>query len=306
MKKIMFRILFSLLFALPFILVTSAWAQADAPAQTAAEDLDCQSCHPAFYTSWEHSHHGQAFTDSTFKESWQAQGEPTECLACHTTGYDPLTNTWLAENITCEACHSPISETHPNSPMPTNRSSTLCGRCHTETYFEWQVSTHRLNDLDCVDCHGQHSTSLKAEDANALCASCHRDQSSNYAHTAHSGEGLTCADCHLVTLDGDLGEGHAFRDHSFNVQLSACNACHAYDMHDPAEVHTTQADTTDEHLDAMASVETLGVSLDPDPVSPVYFILLAALIGMAFGLLLAPWIERWYRRNVGIDHESKK
>jgi hypothetical protein len=69
-------------------------------------------------------------------------------------------------------------------------------------------------------------------------------------------------------------------------------------MHDPSAVHTGE----DIHAepDALSAVETAGVSLEPDPVSPMYFILLAALIGMAFGLLVAPWIERWYRRLTDI------
>ena len=46
----------------------------------------------------------------------------------------------------------------------------------------------------------------------------------------------------------------------------------------------------------MAAVATLGVNIDPEPVSPIYFALLSALIGMAFGLILAPWIERWFRK----------
>jgi len=54
--------------------------------------------------------------------------------------------------------------------------------------------------------------------------------------------------------------------------------------------------------DAMAAVATLGVSLEPDPVSPIYFVILSTLIGLAFGLVLAPWIERWFRK---IDLEIK-
>ena len=68
-------------------------------------------------------------------------------------------------------------------------------------------------------------------------------------------------------------------------------------MHDPSAVHT---DEDIHEPDALAAVESAGVSLEPDPVSPMYFILLAALIGMAFGLLVAPWIERWYHRLTDI------
>jgi len=302
MKKIVTRLFFGLLFALPFMLVTSAWTQASAPpSQTNLTDEDCESCHPAFTNSWKTSAHGMASDDPEFVSIWEEQGKPFECMACHTTGYDARSRTWDEVGVTCEACHSPLTQDHPMNPMPTDRSAELCGSCHQETLFEWQVSKHRLAQLECIDCHGQHSTSLKGDDASALCANCHRDRSSSFAHTAHSEEGLSCADCHLAALDGETGSGHAFRDHSFQVKLSSCNECHAYQMHDPSEVHLGDDSSPTMEPDALAAVESAGVSLEPDPVSPTYFILLAALIGMAFGLLVAPWIERWYRRLTTID-----
>lgn len=306
MKKWIIRFGFSLLFALPFILVTSVWVQADTleTNQVNQENLDCESCHPAFHNSWQTSAHGMAADDPEFVKVWQEEGEPLECMACHTTGFDARTRTWDEVGVTCASCHGPFTEDHPKNPMPSDRSAELCGSCHQETLFEWQVSKHRLAQMDCVDCHGQHETSLKGEDAAALCTSCHRERASSFAHTAHSEEGLTCADCHLAELDGEIGSGHAFRDHSFHVKLSTCNECHAYQMHDPSAVHTGP----DTHVepDAMAAVETAGISLEPDPVSPMYFILVAALIGMAFGLLIAPWIERWYRRllDIRVDKEN--
>ncbi|HBX68929.1 MAG TPA: hypothetical protein DEH25_05990 [Chloroflexi bacterium] len=305
MKKIIARLFIGLLIALPFMLVTSVWTQASSADQPMNQtDLDCESCHPAFTHSWQTSAHGTAAEDPEFIANWQAQGEPTECLACHTTGYDARTRTWAEDGVTCAACHSPYPSSHPNQPMPTDRSAELCGSCHQETLFEWQVSKHRQAELDCVDCHGQHSTSLKGDDASALCANCHRDRSSSFAHTAHNEVGLTCADCHLAPLDGEAGSGHAFRDHSFNVKLSTCNECHAYQMHDPSAVHEGDTSSAVVEPDALAAIETAGVSLEPEPVSPMYFILLAALIGMAFGLLVAPWIERWYRRLMEIRVEQ--
>ncbi len=304
MKGLMARLIVGLMFALPLGLVSAAWVQADAPGlpQDAAA-LECQSCHPAFYEAWENSAHGQAVVDPLFNEAWLAQGKPNECLACHTTGYDPVANTYKAEGVTCVACHSPITEDHPNQPMPSDRSPNLCGQCHTETMFEWQVSKHRLEDLSCVGCHGQHSTDLKSGDASSLCASCHRERASNFAHSQHSEEGLSCSDCHLGPLDGDLGEGHASRDHSFFVRLSTCNECHAYQMHDPVAVHPDRPAPTP--VVAPVDFETAGVSLEPEPVNPFSFALLAGLIGMAGGMILAPWMERWYQRLGGRDDNGE-
>lgn len=300
MKKLTLRIGLGLLFALPFMLVTGVWAQASSTPDVHAGEGEeaCQNCHPAFYLEWTTSAHGMAADDKEFVAAWEEQGKELECLACHTTGFDPVTKTWDESGVTCARCHGPYPEEHPREPMPSVHSSELCGECHTEAYFEWQVSTHRQMNLECVDCHGQHGTSLKAEDASMLCSSCHRDRSSNFAHTAHSEEGLTCADCHLATIEGEAGSGHAARDHSFHVKLSTCDECHSYEMHDPSAVHTDHEAILEP--DAMSAVETAGVSLEPEPVSPVYFILLAALMGMAFGLVLAPWIERWYHRMTDI------
>jgi len=295
MKKWTVRILIGLIFAFPFGLATTFWVQAEA--DTAVDgnpELDCQTCHPAFYASWENSHHGMAMIDPAFEVSWRSQGEQPECLICHTTGYNAESNTWIADGITCEACHNPIEENHPNQPMPSDRSASLCGTCHQETLFEWQVSAHRETNLVCVDCHGQHSTTLKSEDAESLCSNCHRERASNFGHTSHSQEGMTCADCHLGPTGGETGEGHAARDHSFNVRLSTCNSCHAYQMHDPTDVHLDEP--SEPNVDAMASVEIAGVSPDPAPISPIYYALLSALIGMAFGLVVSPWIEKWYHK----------
>jgi hypothetical protein len=180
--------------------------------------------------------------------------------------------------------------------MPTDRSGSLCGTCHQETLFEWQVSKHRNSELSCTGCHGQHSTNLKSGDASTLCASCHRDRASNFAHTQHSQEGLSCADCHLGPLNGG-GEGHGTRDHSFFVRLSTCNECHAYQMHDPVEVHLDSSPPTVEPQPV--EIVNAGVNLEPAPVNPFSYALLAGLIGMAGGMVLAPWLERWYRRFNG-------
>jgi hypothetical protein len=56
----------------------------------------------------------------------------------------------------------------------------------------------------------------------------------------------------------------------------------------------------------MASVETLSVQAGPGPVSPVGFAALSGLIGMASGMILAPWLERWYRQLRQDGDEVKK
>lgn len=40
-------------------------------------------------------------------ENWQARPYGQYCAGCHTTGYDPETQTWLEPGVRCEACHGP-------------------------------------------------------------------------------------------------------------------------------------------------------------------------------------------------------
>jgi predicted CXXCH cytochrome family protein len=310
MDKWLFRSGVGLVAALVTLMMTSAFAAAQGPGAdpTPAPSfggVPCVTCHAEVANAWEAGAHSHATSDPNFQNQWQAQGKPRECLTCHTTGYDPTTDTWQSEGVTCEVCHSPVPANHPVDPMPTDRSANLCGQCHTETLFEWQVSKHRQTSLACAGCHDPHSTQLKAADSFALCATCHKDLASNFAHTAHSAQGLTCADCHLGPLSAQGSQGHAVRDHTFQVRLTTCNACHAYQMHDPSSVHTDQLTPTPAPPDAMSSVETLSVSPQPSPVSPVGFATLSALVGLASGMVLAPWLERWYRRIRSDDDDDQ-
>ncbi len=293
MKRLITRFFYGILFALPMMLLTYALAKASSLPQEQQpqqpQQLDCTMCHESFQKSWETSAHGNATRDPVFKDAWEAAGKPAECLSCHVTGYDAETNTWQADGITCQACHDTAQVNHPAEPMAADRSAKLCGTCHTETFFEWQVSAHRQKGLDCIGCHDPHATGLKAKDPADQCASCHRDRASNFAHSKHSQQGLTCADCHLAKLEGGQ-EGHARLDHSFNVRLSTCNQCHAYQMHDPSQVHPENP--TPQPPDALASVETLSVVSDPGTVSPVGFAMLSGIFGLALGVIVTPWLER--------------
>lgn len=299
MRSIIIRIMYGILFAIPLMLLTYAFAQASPsldsdPQGETSQGLDCKACHPAFYESWENGLHGQSWDDPAFQNAWQEQGEPVECLSCHVTGYDPGLNTWAADGVTCERCHNPAPANHPQEPMPVTRSSELCGDCHTETYFQWQASVHRQSDLGCETCHDPHGSQLLAEDDAVLCATCHKARSSDFSHTFHSEEGLACADCHMINLQEQGVQAHGEKDHSFFVSLEACNSCHVYQMHDPVSVHEEEA--ADKPLDAMVSAEASSVMATPNPVNPLGFALLAGLVGLAAGVVLAPWIERFQNR----------
>lgn len=301
MKQLYSKLMISLLFAVLCALVSGfvVYADENTPPPT-VEDKTCADCHPAFVEAWQNSHHANAFTDSSFIDAWEENGKPSDCLECHTTGYDRKTNTWVAEGVTCESCHTPIPLNHPLQPMPADRSANLCGQCHTGTKFEWETSPHYSADITCVNCHGMHSTTLKKETANELCLGCHKQVKDTEIHTRHIDEGISCAECHLTPEGVAIGEGHSTHDHSFQAKIAACNSCHTTTT---ADVNVSTAETEAIVLASQKSpceeYLEMGLSVQPEPVKPFYFVILAALVGMAGGLILSPWIERWYRRFIG-------
>jgi hypothetical protein len=64
-------------------------------------------------------------------------------------------------------------------------------------------------------------------------------------------------------------------------------------MHEPVD---GQVEPGEKELDAMVSAEISSVIATPQPVSPIGFALLAGLVGLAGGVVLAPWIERFQNR----------
>jgi predicted CXXCH cytochrome family protein len=315
------RLLIALMFALLAAGVTLIAAQAQhnsPPPQD--QSSNCAVCHTEFQTSWMSGPHGHAVDDPVFVEEWTTQGKPGACLVCHVTGYDPATATWKADGVTCEACHGEGPSDHPKSPMPIDRSTDLCGRCHSDTRFgwqEWKISTHYQRGMDCTVCHDPHSASLKQvasargqaptyADASELCITCHNEYSMDFPYSSHHQKGVSCVDCHVNHLENDDRTTHSVPDHSFNASLKSCNTCHAEQMHQPGmalETETSTSAPTSEEIPPKI-LELTSVTPDPSPVSPFGFAGLAALIGLAAGMVLAPWLERFYHRAVKNEDEE--
>jgi predicted CXXCH cytochrome family protein len=312
------RLLIALLFALLAAGITLVLAQAqnNPPAEPAQGTPTCISCHTEFASAWQSGPHGQAVSNPQFTDEWTKQGKPGACLVCHTTGYDPATGTWQEDGVACEACHGPMKAGHPKEPMPVDTSSDLCARCHSDASFDWQGwqgSDHYQRGMSCTTCHDPHSASLKitkpldgsAEytDASQLCVTCHTDVSMDFPYSQHHQRGVTCIDCHVTHTVGTSSDVHAMPDHSFNASIDSCNACHSSQMHSTAAaVGAPQAAAPSL---ANTQIQEAGLNPQPTPVSPIGFAVLAALIGLAGGMVMAPWLEKWYRRAVKHDGEAK-
>jgi predicted CXXCH cytochrome family protein len=313
LERIVIAIMFALLVAGITLIVANALtpaAQAN-PASHLA-DSPCVACHDEVQVSWANGPHGQALTDPIFEEAWAAQGKPGACLVCHTTGYDPATGESKAEGVTCEACHGDMNADHPKSPMPVNRSPDLCGRCHSDTRFgwqDWQGSTHYQRGMDCAVCHDPHSASLKKvmpkdgspeiADASQLCINCHAEVSMDFPYSQHHQKGVSCVQCHVDHLEDQDREAHTVPDHSFQASVKTCNTCHSDQMHGPTDEASLPSEGTspaEPAAEAAHPMQYSAVTPEPSPVSPLGYAGLAGLVGLAAGMVLAPWLERFYHR----------
>lgn len=303
-RRLLEKILLGLCLVLPLLFITVTAGEARSSQQESEPPADeCQSCHSDTHDDWAESMHGQATDNRAFLLEWKKQNSPQECLACHTTGFDPLTGEWEADGITCEVCHGPAPSDHPESIMPTKGSAEDCGSCHVDTHKQWEISGHGHNDLTCNNCHNPHTTEIKAADSQALCRTCHNQESHFYEMTAHAEQGLLCTDCHLRLTDASAGEGHGNRIHTFDVDLRSCTQCHGAEMHYPVRdamlPHDETAQTAEEgDLTVTPSHEPLSASLTstPEPANSTTNYALALTVGLALGIIVAPGLDHLYRR----------
>ncbi|HND47950.1 MAG TPA: cytochrome c3 family protein [Anaerolineales bacterium] len=325
-EKIILALMVSLLIAGVSILAASA-QDANPPTPTGDEEETCADCHEEFEMSWKNGPHGNATSDPIFVKDWTDQGKPSACLACHVTGYDENTGAWEKDGVYCTACHLDDGGDHPKTTMSVDATGGTCGTCHTDARFgmkEWEESTHFAAGMDCTTCHDPHNASLKitvnlkeqkVADASQLCISCHEEASMNFPYSTHSKQGVTCIDCHLEHVESDAAV-HQVADHSFKASITTCNSCHANQMHTDGQAEATEqaivasVAPTETPKPAAATVDQSPiVSPDPAPVSPLGYAGITALIGIAAGMLLAPWLERGYRlvlkKSAEVHHGSK-
>ena len=297
------RVITGLAFAIFMGLLTFAVTQAQTVPEAYGSD-DCGDCHEAVSTQWENSVHGHASVAETFLAAWTEQDNPPDCLRCHTTGYNAETGSYQKEGVACETCHPSNPEEHPQKIMQTDISSRLCGQCHVDTFAEWETSQHGQEELTCARCHNPHSNELRLGSMQDTCRTCHKEETHFFTFTAHAEEGLLCTDCHLQTKSEPLGDGHSQHSHTFSIGSDTCTVCHNDEMHQPGNL---AAETSGELTMLQAGFlvpqsNDANTSPEPSASSPYNFAILAALIGMAFGLVGSPWLERWQQRLRAREH----
>lgn len=171
-----------------------------------------------------------------------AEPPVSPCADCHEDVVAAFARTghavapgWKAETG-CQSCHGP-GDAHMESLeatdivrpqlLPRREASDSCLNCHErlERHFDSPRSTHRLNDVGCLDCHNPHLAAehmLVAEPLE-LCSSCHFDVAAQFDRPrSHPLEksGDACATCH--DPHGSLGP----RVSGTTTALQTCESCH--------------------------------------------------------------------------------
>lgn len=244
-KATKWLLLFGCLVAFFVLLPSIALADPPNPAET--DPNKCAVCHQAEAEDWQNSPHAQAMTPLSHGDAMaceEGQEETCTCLTCHTTNFDTAAKTFSQAGVTCEACHGPYVEGHPeNGQMKLDVDSSICSDCHQETHKDWLSTPHAAAGVQCIGCHKSHSQNLRLDDEQ-LCTSCHRDRLTDPGHAQHIRAGLNCIDCHATptatTVDsGARMGGSAAPSHQFAVATEVCANCHGAGFHDTASMAVT-------------------------------------------------------------------
>jgi len=194
---------------------------------------ECQSCHLDIADHWSHSPHAHAFDDPVYQERWQAMGEPSDCLVCHTTNFQQTSGSFSAEGVACAACHGLADGEHPPQVMSIQGDTQYCGTCHTTTLGEWRLTGHAAADVGCVDCHDPHSQDALFDVADDMCINCHSSDMGDYLEDTHVQKDIGCVDCHALVIPPDEApdDGIVPTGHSFTITPGTCVACHTDSLH---------------------------------------------------------------------------
>jgi hypothetical protein len=220
----------------------------------------CQTCHAEEYQAWQSTTHAKAAVDPAFQAELQKSHDQGTCLKCHTTGFDSGSGKFLAQGVTCEACHGAYKEGHPaKETMQLPMASDTCRVCHQGTFDEWENSSHKEKGIECFDCHMAHTQGLRTGSEEKLCAACHADRQTQLSHATHGINGVDCASCHMSgeTVAAAVGAQAPARSHSFKVASDACAKCHEQSIHagdQLPKLRTTVAELDTNQLQAKAEL----------------------------------------------------
>lgn len=184
----------------------------------------------------------QAFLDANFQvlpavwdvksKSWKptpAVDGATQCVGCHSTGYDVEKKTFVEAGVGCEACHGPGSEhTAGNKDAIVNltkmdnvKKAMVCGQCHSagkdpSGKFAHPVAFRPGDDLTKVFVDAKPTAPGRNQ------------QYSEYLTSKHAVIGIGCVGCH------DPHNTAGIRGQLKKPVNDLCLGCHAGTVKDMA------------------------------------------------------------------------
>jgi hypothetical protein len=285
-------------------------ASAGEPQPLETDPGQCALCHQAEVHDWQSSPHAAATMAIESDVVACEEGQDCSCLTCHTTNFSPATGTFEHTGVTCEACHGPLVEGHPeNGHMVLSVDSSVCSDCHEETFADWQTTSHADAGVQCIGCHRSHTQNLRLDDQ-ALCRSCHRDDVQDGGHLVHMQSGLDCVTCHTSPASSPhVDAGPSGPTHQFEVATAVCAGCHSGAFHGEettalisamqpgmvipaatgAEVASQTETATEQSVNsrtAQASAVSLGLGIG-----------IGAMAGIIFMLAVGVIVQRPWRRK---------
>ncbi|MFX1368563.1 MAG: ammonia-forming cytochrome c nitrite reductase subunit c552 [Promethearchaeota archaeon] len=160
------------------------------------------------------------------------------CAECHTTGYDPVDDSWDELGVTCLACHN-VTEPY------VTYDGEVCGGCHNPAYHatrneypEWQDSLHANSLTDLRTSSHASSACMHCMSAEAFIHQQNPGSLSSDVDTGFNPTGayssISCPACHAVHSNWSLVEGSVQIRAVNNSEL--CGLCHVGTHHPHYEV----------------------------------------------------------------------
>lgn len=192
----------------------------------------------------------QAYLDADFKvlpamwyvkeKKWKPTKEvdgASQCIACHTTGFDPATKKFVQEGVTCEACHGPGGEHIAKmgskdhivnlAKLDASKQGMVCGQCHSAGKDPTGKFVHPVGFRPGDD------LTKKFVDAKPTAPGSNQ-QYSEHLQSKHAAVGTHCTTCHdphnVVNLKAQVKK----------PVNELCMSCHADTVKD-MKTHAPQA-----------------------------------------------------------------
>jgi hypothetical protein len=209
--------------------------------------VNCQSCHPTYYTNWKTTGHSNFLTRAL--DGSVSSHYTSSCISCHTVGYDK----------------NPTAKNDGFDDFTFVFPTTLQAGVAAATAATYPDAMARAN-IQCESCHGPGSSHyggvtgsrMQASYDAAVCEYCHQDAShhvhgeqydvSGHANPVDESGNASCVPCHTGKGFAQVKMGIATSDPYFDKSFSAISCAGCHDPHNTTnqyQLRTVTATATD-------------------------------------------------------------